>query len=167
MLTSQLSAVGRPMVLVLNMADEARAHGVTIDVAGLVARLGIPVVETVATEGRGVTDLRNAIAHAAVPSFDGAHRGDHAGAAHDLAVEFRRHRPRSAARLQERIGRWVREPLTGLPILALVLYVMYLAVGVFGAQTLVGLIEGGLFEAVHQPRRGGAGEPHRAVGGGP
>jgi ferrous iron transport protein B len=45
----------------------------------------------------------------------------------------------------------VREPLTGLPILALVLYGMYLAVGVFGAQTLVELIEAGLFEQVINP----------------
>ncbi|MFO7692654.1 MAG: ferrous iron transporter B [Vicinamibacterales bacterium] len=151
MLTSQLAAIGRPMVLVLNMSDEARVHGVVIDAAGLSARLGIPVVETVATEGRGVAELREAIGHAAVPSFDAAHRGDHARVAHDLAVEHRRHRRRSAARIQERLGRLVREPLTGLPILALVLYGMYLAVGVFGAQTLVELVEAGLFEQVINP----------------
>jgi ferrous iron transport protein B len=66
-------------------------------------------------------------------------------------VRFRRHRPHSAVRIQERLGRLVREPLTGLPVLALVLYLMYLAVGVFGAQTLVALIEGGLFERVINP----------------
>jgi ferrous iron transport protein B len=48
-------------------------------------------------------------------------------------------------RWQERLARAVREPLTGLPILALVLYVVYLIVGVFGAQTLVELLEDGLF----------------------
>ncbi len=151
MLTSQLAATGRPMVLALNMADEARVHGTVIDAAGLSARLGIPVIETVATEGRGVTELRDAISRAGVPAFDAAHRGDHARLAHDLAVNYRRHRPRSAVRTQERLGRLVREPLTGLPILALVLYGMYLAVGVFGAQTLVGLIEAGLFEQVINP----------------
>ena len=151
MLTSQLSAVGRPMVLVLNMTDEARVHGIVIDAKGLSERLGIPVVETVATEGRGIAELREAVGRAAVPSFDAAHGGDHARVAHDLAVEHRRHRRRSAARVQERLGRLVREPLTGLPILALVLYGMYLAVGVFGAQTLVGLIEAGLFERIINP----------------
>jgi len=151
MLTSQLSAVGRPMVLVLNMTDEARVHGIVIDADGLSARLGIPVVETVATEGRGIAELREAIGRAAVPSFDAAHRGDHARVAHDLAVAHRRQRRRSAARVQERLGRLVREPLTGLPILALVLYGMYLAVGVFGAQTLVELVEAGLFERVINP----------------
>jgi len=151
MLTSQLSAFGRPMVLVLNMADEARSHGIVIDAAGLSARLGIPIIETVATEGRGIAELRDAIPRAAVLRVDDPHRGDHARAAHDLAVQFRRHRPRSAARIQEQIGRLVREPLTGLPILALVLYGMYLAVGVFGAQTLVQLIEGGLFKQIINP----------------
>lgn len=151
MLTSQLAAIGRPMVLVLNMIDEARVHGIVIDAAGLAARLGIPVVETVATEGRGIAELRDAIGRAAVPAFDAPHRGDHARLAHDLAVQYRRYRRRSAARIQERLGRLVREPLTGLPILAIVLYGMYLAVGVFGAQTLVGLIEGGLFEQYINP----------------
>jgi ferrous iron transport protein B len=151
MLTSQLAAIGRPMVLVLNMIDEARSHGITIDSAGLSACLGIPVVETVATEGRGVSELREAVARAAVPAVGDGQAGGHARSAHDLAVRFRRHRPHSAARLQERLGRLVREPLTGLPVLALVLYVMYLAVGVFGAQTLVELIEGGLFERFINP----------------
>ena len=151
MLTSQLSAIGRSMVLVLNMIDEARVHGIAIDAAGLSARLGIPVIETVATEGRGIAELRGALGRAAVPVFDAAHRGDHARLAHDLAVQYRRYRRRSAARVQERLGRLVREPVTGVPILALVLYGMYLAVGVFGAQTLVELIEGGLFERVINP----------------
>lgn len=151
MLTSQLAALGRPMVLVLNMIDEARSHGITIDAAGLSASLGIPVIEAVATEGRGVPELREALARAAVPVVGSGLDGGHARAAHDLAVRFRRHRPHSAVRIQERLGRLVREPLTGLPVLALVLYVMYLAVGVFGAQTLVELIEGGLFERVINP----------------
>jgi ferrous iron transport protein B len=151
MLTSQLSAIGRPMVLVLNMIDEARVHGIVIDAAGLSACLGIPVIETVAIEGRGIAELRDALGRAAAPVFDASHRGDHARLAHDLAVQYRRYRRRSAARVQERLGRLVREPLTGLPVLALVLYGMYLAVGVFGAQTLVGLIEDGLFAQFINP----------------
>jgi ferrous iron transport protein B len=47
--------------------------------------------------------------------------------------------------MQEALARATRQPLTGLPILAAVLYAMYLFVGVFGAQTLVGLLEDGLF----------------------
>ena len=87
MLTSQLSAIGRPMVLVLNMTDEARVHGIVIDAAGLSARLGIPVVETVATEGRGVAELREAIGRAAVPARSMRPTAATTRAlAHDLAV---------------------------------------------------------------------------------
>lgn len=151
MLTSQLAGFGVPVVLVLNMVDEARVHGIVIDHEGLSERLGIPVVETVATEGRGITELREAIGKAATPIVGDGHGGDHPRFAHDLAVRFRRYRPHSGARFQERLGRLVREPLTGLPVLALVLYLMYLAVGVFGAQTLVGLIETGLFKRLVNP----------------
>jgi ferrous iron transport protein B len=49
------------------------------------------------------------------------------------------------ARWQEAFARAVREPLTGIPILLAVLYVTYLFVGVFGAQTLVGFFEETLF----------------------
>ena len=54
-------------------------------------------------------------------------------------------------RVQEWLGRAVREPLTGVPILLLVLYATYLFVGVFGAQTLVGLLEEGLFGTYLNP----------------
>src|SRR5581483_9580042 len=43
------------------------------------------------------------------------------------------------------MARATRRPLTGLPILLVVLYALYLFVGVFGAQTLVKLLEDGLF----------------------
>lgn len=50
-------------------------------------------------------------------------------------------------RFGETLGRWLARPLTGLPILAVVLWLgLYQFVGVFGAGTLVDLIEGPLFE---------------------
>ena len=55
------------------------------------------------------------------------------------------------------------EPLTGLPILAFVLYVVYLFVGVFGAQTLVGL-SSTASSGAHQPRRDARSPTVRAVG---
>jgi ferrous iron transport protein B len=47
-LVLQLRALGRPMVLALNMMDVARARGLQIDIARLSAELGMPVIETVA-----------------------------------------------------------------------------------------------------------------------
>src|SRR6476469_9141834 len=46
-LVLELKRLGRPMLVALNMADVARAHGIRIDVQQLAAELGCPVVETV------------------------------------------------------------------------------------------------------------------------
>lgn len=52
----------------------------------------------------------------------------------------------------ERISQWTMNPVTGLPILGLVLYFgLYKFVGVFGGGTLVDWIEGGLFEGYINP----------------
>src|SRR3990172_1024450 len=58
LLTLQLAELGYPFVLDLNMADEARARGITIDTARLSQALGADVVETVATRNEGVDALR-------------------------------------------------------------------------------------------------------------
>lgn len=68
MLTVALAEAGLPMVLDLNMADEAERKGYRIDTEALSAHLGIPVVLTAATERRGERELREAIDHARVPS---------------------------------------------------------------------------------------------------
>jgi ferrous iron transport protein B len=151
LLTHHLAEFGKPMVLVLNMIDEARAHGIDVDAERLAAFLGIPVVEAVAIEGRGLPELRKALTQASVPAFDDAD-GREAGVwAHETASRFRRFRPRRSVRLQETLGRITRDPIVGLPVLAAVLYVFYLFVGVLGAQTLVGLLEDRLFGRIVNP----------------
>ncbi|MDO9361255.1 MAG: ferrous iron transporter B [Polaromonas sp.] len=50
-LVLQLRALGRPMVLALNMMDVARARGLQIDITRLSTELGMPVIETVAVQG--------------------------------------------------------------------------------------------------------------------
>ena len=59
---------------------------------------------------------------------------------------------RPAARpWSERLGRWAVDPRLGWPVLAAVLYAVYLFVGVFGAGTLVGLLENDLFGNIINP----------------
>ena len=151
MLTSQLAESGVPMVLALNMMDEARARGVSIDIDGLAEAIGIPVVAMVAPEGRGLAELREALPLAARPHAARAAGRDHVSWADQTARRFRTIRAVPVGRFQEWLGRAVREPVTGVPILALVLYLTYVFVGVLGAQTLVGLIEEDLFGAVLNP----------------
>ncbi len=61
-LTLQLIDAGLPVVLQLNMMDEADDIGVDIDTARLEEELGIPVVATTAVTGRGMERLREALA---------------------------------------------------------------------------------------------------------
>ncbi len=67
-LTALLAELGVPMVMALNMTDEAKARGVSVDVAALGEVLGVPVVPTVATGGEGIARLTEAFAQAAVPA---------------------------------------------------------------------------------------------------
>lgn len=67
LLLSQLVELGLPTVLDLNMSDESRKRGIEIDVTSLGELFGIPVVETVATEGHGIRELERALAAPAVP----------------------------------------------------------------------------------------------------
>ncbi len=145
MLTSQLGAFGRPMILVLNMVDEARDSGIDINSGALSEATGIPVVETVAVEGRGLSELRQAVGRAGplVLGKDGLQPA--AVWAAGATARFMLRRPTAGHRIQETIARWTRQPATAIPLLAAVLYFVYLFVGVFGAQTLVGLVEEDVF----------------------
>ncbi len=57
-LTLQLIEAGLPVILDLNMMDETEEAGIEVDVKRLEEELGIPVVATVATTGRGMEALR-------------------------------------------------------------------------------------------------------------
>ena len=224
-LTALLAELGVPMVLALNMHDEAMARGVTVDIPALAEELAIPVLATVATGGEGMGELTSSIARAAVPDpllhYDPlleeeitllaaaiathaphpslAARGlailflgndtevdnwlrQHAGpayaqldalrraasqraeedlpgllarqrteAADALATSVSQRAVRSSPLLAQRIGQAVVHPLWGIPILLGVLYAVYLFVGVFGATTLVGLLEEDLFDGILNP----------------
>lgn len=53
-LVLQIVEMGLPMVVALNMMDEAQRKGVAIDVDALQERLGVTVVPTIATSGLGI-----------------------------------------------------------------------------------------------------------------
>ena len=59
-LTIQLLELGVPVVLALNMMDEAAKQGMTIDIERLSQRLGFPVMATVARTGEGLPELLKA-----------------------------------------------------------------------------------------------------------
>ncbi|HEX8961185.1 MAG TPA: ferrous iron transport protein B, partial [Geobacteraceae bacterium] len=60
-LTVQLLELGIPVVMALNIYDEAEAKGYRIDVRGMEKMLGIAVVPTSATRKRGLDELLNRV----------------------------------------------------------------------------------------------------------
>lgn len=56
-LTLELAQLGRPLVIALNMMDQARAKGIHINISKLQSRLGITVVPITAFMGKGITQL--------------------------------------------------------------------------------------------------------------
>ena len=180
LLTLQLGQLEVPTVLVLNMSDEAQERGIRIDVPGLEAALGVPVRTTVATRGVGVADVTAALASAraprnhlpipgavAGPAVDLLTRGaaDSAaepfsiaryheallGHAEVLAGRFATTADPKGRALSRRLGRIAVHPVWGWPVLAVVLWALYEVVGVFGAGTLVDLLERGLFGGYINP----------------
>jgi ferrous iron transport protein B len=180
LITLQLGQLEVPTVLVLNMHDEAEARGIRLDLGGLEAALGIPVRATVATRGLGLEGVKGALASARPPRNHLPLPEEVAGPAlalltgrdappadppaflaryhesllvHAEAIA-RRHATDGKARgahLSRRLGRVAIHPVWGWPILAAVLWALYEFVGVFGAGTLVDLVEEGIFHGYLNP----------------
>jgi ferrous iron transport protein B len=60
-LVLQLKALGLPMLVALNMADEAASRGIRIDLAMLEQQLDLPICLISAKHGQGVSELRQAL----------------------------------------------------------------------------------------------------------
>ena len=225
-LTLQLLEAELPIILNLNMMDEAEKLEIKIDVEALEKELGIPVVTTVATSRKGMENLKNRIISycsstkpTRKPQYN-QHiesalekisqllnedyklskraigllllQDDHeiweivktkeakkfkkvekivaetrskysqpinyivsrkrVWEAKQIAANTVTNPPEFKVTTKEKISRILMRPLTGIPILFIVLYLgLYQFVGVFGAQTLVDFIEGELFEGYFNP----------------
>ena len=69
-LTLQLAEAGLPLVLDVNIIDEAERAGLSLDVHALGRELGIPVVATAAASGLGMDRLRSALAEPPPARFE-------------------------------------------------------------------------------------------------
>lgn len=137
----ELRALGRPMLVVLNMVDAAQRRGIRIDRAALERGLGVPVVETVAIRRNGSADL--------VEYLDrhGASLAAPAAAEPELpaAVVHARVRdlmaeavvmPERTSRLDDALDRWLLHPVFGLLALALVMFLIFQAVYAWAAPVM-------------------------------
>jgi ferrous iron transport protein B len=191
-LTLQLIDMGLPIVVAVNMMDEAEKQGLEIDLDVLRRTLGVPVVATVAVENRGMDELKAAIAGAGCGKPDpvlaaklAAWYGEDAGrpeallaAEGDAEVAARAGLPvrdareelylqrryrvndlvgravtdsNSAGGFGEALGRWMVQPLTGIPILAGILVALYYLIGDIVAQQVVGFTEEEVMQGIYAP----------------
>ncbi len=215
-ITIQLAEMGIPLIIDLNMVDEARDRGIIVDEKKLKQLLGVPVVSTIASQKKGVSDLRVATANPGIaplkidygipveealkdmeellPESRISKRsiglmilsGDESlrpwlrahlpertlerieairdncaqrlrtdpgliinskrlALAEDIARDVIKRIPASSGGIAGFLGNLSMHPLWGIPFLGLVLFLLYEFVGVFGAGTLVDLLEEGLF----------------------
>jgi len=63
-LLAQIAELRLPMVVALNMVDVAEARSMRVDPAVLQSALGVPVIATVASEKRGIIELKQALSRA-------------------------------------------------------------------------------------------------------
>jgi ferrous iron transport protein B len=136
-LVLELTRLGRPLMVALNMADVARSQGLAIDVERLSAELGCPVVETVAVKHdghAGLLALLQSRLGEVLPATAVETSVPEARSSADLQAEVRRIMalvaPRAAQfqRFQHRIDAVVMHPFWGLALLAVVLFLMFQAV---------------------------------------
>jgi ferrous iron transport protein B len=222
-LTLQLAEMGIPLVLALNMMDEANHRGVSVDQKLLQEHIEIPVIPTIATRGKGIAQLIEEIHHVGKPTFhidypqeveaaisqiedflpDSAlskrslallwlgadpivenwlkHRlgpetflemtsqrnSLRQGSSGSPGTLIRQTRMEVVDRLvnlvlrqtdlgfrgsAEWLGHLSIQPIWGLLILAVVLYLLYWFVGIFGAGTLVDFLEVNVFGELINPR---------------
>jgi len=124
-LTLQLLERGMPMVMALNIWDVAVKRGIAIDVPELSRELGIPVIPTVAVSGQGIRDLVRAMEEARPPESIGFQSSDQKWARiGEIAERVQKVEHRHYS-LLERLEEMSIQPLTGIPLALLVLFMSF------------------------------------------
>jgi ferrous iron transport protein B len=148
-LTLQLMEKGIPMIVALNMWDDTKHRGISIDAEKLEELLGMPVIPTVAVSGEGMKEVIDRIPDAKIlPSPGRTHPEMWAEVGRIVeqvqTVVHRHHTWR------ERLGDASIHPFTGLPIAAVVLLASFTIVRFIG-EGLIGYVFEPLFEKLWLP----------------
>ena len=150
LLTLTLMDRGLPVIVALNMWDDARHRGIEIDAARLEAELGVPVVPTVGVTGEGIKELVSRL-----PEAKAKERRERTDEERWADIGRLLAKVQSLEHRHHTFGEWLGDlsvqPLpAGLPIAIAVLAAMFLAVRLVGE---------GLIAYVLDPFFGGAWKP--------
>ncbi len=146
----EVRALGKPVVVALNMMDAAKRRGIEIDMAALQRELGVPVVETIAVHRHGgkallaqldaMADKLHPPARSAMEAFDPGSTPEqalHEETRRLLALAVRM--PTRTARMDDALDRWLLHPVVGLLTLAVVMFLMFQAVYAWAAPLMNGI----------------------------
>lgn len=142
-LVLQLRALGLPLVLALNMIDEARRFGVTVDPQALEAALDLPVLPISAKYRQGLGALQQQLERAlqlpACPVHPSALEAIRRGSSTELNQQAAALLQAAVMlpqqwgdRLTRRLDHWLLHPLLGLPIFLAVMALMFQGIYALG-----------------------------------
>lgn len=135
--TTQLLELDIPVVIALNKQDTVRRFGNKIDMAGLAKTLQCRIVETTANEGEGLEVLMTAVAEAGVgkkgqpaPEFsnkttDGEDQARQQYVKMLIEKHLTNKRDASQVTFSDKVDRIVANAFFGLPIFAVVMWLVY------------------------------------------
>jgi ferrous iron transport protein B len=148
-LTLELRERDVPMIVALNMWDETRHRGITIDIEELEKELGVPVIPTCGITGVGIKELverLKTVKKTGIKPLNKDQKWEEIGRIVDVAQELHHHHHTFLQRLEDVSTR----PVTGLPIAALVVYLSFSVIRFIG-EGLIRYVFEPLFERLWLP----------------
>ena len=145
-LTLDLIKTGKPMVIALNMWDEAKHRGIKIDVEQLQQILGVPCIPTCALSGEGIDKLSKQILNPKASSLEFEDKWKAIGEIIEKTQKIT-HRHHT---LLDRLSELSIFPYTGIPMAIVILYLSFWLVRFIG-ETLINYILDPIFEHLWTP----------------
>jgi ferrous iron transport protein B len=147
-LTLQLLKKDLPLVVALNLWDEAKHIGISIDQKKLEELLGVPVVPTVAVTGEGILELVNRLPQAKPGqlAYDDQERWHEIGRIVEQVQQVT-HRHHT---FLERLGDASINPISGIPIALVALFMTFNIIRLTG-EGLIGYVFEPIFEGLWAP----------------
>jgi ferrous iron transport protein B len=147
-LTLQLLNDSKPVVVALNLWDETRHIGISIDTEGLEQILGVPVIPTCAITGEGIKRLvsKLRVARASPLKYEEEKRWEKVG---EIVSQVQKITHRHHTFL-ERLEDVSIKPATGIPLALVTLYVVFNIIRFIG-EGLIGLVFEPIFENLWTP----------------
>jgi len=147
-LTLQLIKQGKPLLVTLNLFDETKHKGISINVEKLEQVLGVPCIPTSELAGEGIKELVLKIRDARVSDFvfDNSQRWNEIGKIISEVQEIKSKNHTFSEKLRDASIK----PLTGIPLLVLVLLLTFTLIRFIG-EGLIGLVFEPFFEKGWSP----------------